>query len=280
MQGTPSRTAFGVAGRRAAHQLVDRPLVFEDPLAVRIVGGRVDTKESPVSRAMRAFMAVRSRYAEDNLATAVAHGVSQYVVLGAGLDTFAYRNPFGIRVFEVDHPATQAWKRELLAEAMIVAPETATFVAVDFERENLAHRLAGSGFQISETAFFCWLGVTPYLTREAFEETLGFLASTAEGSAVVFDWCVEPSMLSATEQMALEALAARVAAIGEPFQLYFRPDDLEGALRSAGFDEMETLGREEINERYFANRSDGLHVPGSAGRLTLAAKPRRKRSPY
>jgi methyltransferase (TIGR00027 family) len=273
MQGTPSRTAFGVAGRRAAHQLLDQPLVFEDPFAVRIVGGRIDIKESPVSRALRAFMAVRSRYAEDNLAKAVARGLKQYVVLGAGLDTFAYRNPFGIRVFEVDHPATQAWKRELLDEARIAAPETATFVAVDFERDNLGQRLAETGFQISEEAFFSWLGVTPYLTREAFDETLGFLASTAPGSAVVFDWCVEPSMLSAMERIAVEALAARVAAIGEPFQLYFRPEDLGNSLQGAGFDEMETLGREEINERYFANRSDGLHVPGSAGRLTLAAKP-------
>jgi O-methyltransferase involved in polyketide biosynthesis len=119
--------------------------------------------------------------------------------------------------------------------------------------------------------------VTPYLTRDAFDETLGFLASTAGGSAVVFDWCVEPSMLSAMERMAVEAIAARVAAIGEPFQLYFRPDDLENSLRNAGFDEMETLGREEINERYFANRSDGLHVPGAAARLTLAAKPRLNR---
>jgi methyltransferase (TIGR00027 family) len=277
MQGTPSRTAFGVAGRRAAHQLLDRPLVFEDPIAVRIVGGRIDTKESPVSRALRAFMAVRSRYAEDNLAAAVARGVRQYVVLGAGLDTFAYRNPFGIRVFEVDHPATQAWKRELLAEATIATPETATLVAVDFECDNLARRLAEAEFQIGEAAFFSWLGVTPYLTREAFDETLAFLASTAQGSAVVFDWCVEPSMLSAAERMAVEAIAARVAAVGEPFQLYFRPDELESALRSAGFDEMETLAREEINERYFANRSDGLHVPGAAARLTLAVKPRLNR---
>lgn len=124
MEGTPGRTAFGVPGRRAAHQLLDRPLVFEDPLAVRIVGGRVDTKESPMSRALRAFMAARSRFAEDRLANAVERGVRQYVLLGAGLDTFAYRNPFAIRVFEVDHPATQGWKRQLLEEAGIAPPET------------------------------------------------------------------------------------------------------------------------------------------------------------
>ena len=141
MQGTPGRTAFRVADRRAAHQLLDRPLVFEDPLAVRIVGGRVDTKESPMLRALRALMALRSRFAEDRLANASTRGIRQYVLLGAGLDTFAYRNPYGVRVFEVDHPATQSWKRKLLEEARIVPPETVTFVAVDFEDDDLAERL-------------------------------------------------------------------------------------------------------------------------------------------
>jgi methyltransferase (TIGR00027 family) len=272
MQGAPSRTAFGVAGRRAAHQLLDRPLVFEDPLAVRIVGGLVDMKESPMSRALRAFMAVRSRFAEDRLAKAAERGVRQYVVLGAGLDTFAYRNPFAIRVFEVDHPATQGWKRQLLEEAGIAPPETAKFVAVDFERDQLAKRLATAGFDLREPAFFSWLGVTPYLTREAFDETLGFLRSTARESGIAFDWCVEPSMLSDMERIAVEALAARVAAAGEPFRLFFRPEDLEASLRAAGFDSIETLGRDEINVRYFADRSDGLQVRGAAGRLTCAMK--------
>jgi methyltransferase (TIGR00027 family) len=173
-------------------------------------------------------------------------------------------------VFEVDHPATQGWKRQLLEEAGIEPLGTTTFVAVDFECDDLAKQLADSGFDLGEPAFFSWLGVIPYLTREAFDETLGFLASTARGSGVAFDWCVEPSMLGAEERMAVEALAARVAAAGEPFQLFFRPEDLEASLRAAGFDEIETLGRDEINARYFADRSDGLHVPGAAARLTCA----------
>lgn len=157
MQGTPSRTAFRVADRRAAHQLLDRPLVFEDPLAVRIIGGRGDKKDNPMSRALRAFMAVRSRFAEDQLASALTRGVRQYVLLGAGLDTFAYRNPSAVRVFEVDHPATQSWKRELLEQARITPPETVTFVAVDFERDNLQERLADSGFDLRAPAFFAGL---------------------------------------------------------------------------------------------------------------------------
>ena len=274
MQGTPSRTAFRVADRRAAHQLLDRPLVFEDPLAVRIVGGKVDTDESPMSRALRAFMAVRNRFAEDRLENAMDRGVEQYVLLGAGLDTFAYRHPGAIRVFEVDHPATQDWKRELLVRAGIAPPDTTAFVAVDFEHDDLARRLAESGFDLREPAFFSWLGVTPYLTREAFDETLRFLASTARESEVAFDWCVELSMLSGAERRVVEALAARVASVGEPFRLFFRPEDLEASLRSAGFDDIETLGRDEINARYFADRSDGLRVTAAAARLTCATKRR------
>jgi methyltransferase (TIGR00027 family) len=272
MQGTPSRTAFRVAERRAAHQLLDRPLVFADPLAVRIVGGRVDTKESPMSRALTAFMAVRNRFAEDQLATALTRGVQQYVLLGAGLDTFAYRNPYAVRVFEVDHPATQSWKRELLEEAGIVPPQRVTFVAVDLESDNLAERLADSGFDLRSPAFFSWLGVTPYLTRDAFDETLRFLALTARGSGVAFDWCVDLSLVSDAERMAVEALATRVASVGEPFRLFFEPEDLEAALREVGFDDIETLGRDEINARYFSGRSDGLHVSGAAARLTCATK--------
>ena len=272
MQGAPSRTAFRVADRRAAHQLLDWPLVFEDPLAVRIVGGAANTSESPMARALRAFVAVRSRFAEDRLINAVSRGVQQYVLLGAGLDTFAYRNRPAVRVFEVDHPATQSWKRELLEEAGIAPPDTARFVAVDFEHDDLAKRLVEAGFDLHEAAFFSWLGVTPYLTREAFDETLGFLRSTARESGVAFDWCVEPSMLNDMERMAVEALAARVAAAGEPFRLFFQPEDLEASLRAAGFDSIETLGRDEINARYFADRSDGLHVPGAAGRLSCAMK--------
>src|SRR5271169_5540690 len=152
--GKFSRTAQRVAIRRAAHQLLDRPRVLDDPLALRIIGSeaaeelRSNPKEHHAfSRAFRAFMAARSRYAEDELARAVAHGVRQYVVLGAGLDTFAYRNPHpGLRVFEVDHPATQAWKREQLLAAGIAIPFSLTFVPIDFERQTLADGLVQCGF--------------------------------------------------------------------------------------------------------------------------------------
>src|SRR5271167_3788406 len=139
----PSRTAQRVAIRRAAHQLLDDPKVFDDPLAVALADGeseRPPDAQQPYSRALRAFIAVRSRYAEDQLGRAVERGVRQYVVLGAGLDTFAYRNPFrsaGLHVFEVDHPATQEWKREQLREAGIAIPGEMKFAAVDFETQAL-----------------------------------------------------------------------------------------------------------------------------------------------
>jgi methyltransferase (TIGR00027 family) len=216
---TFSRTAQRVAIRRAAHQLLDLPRVFDDPLALRIIGSeaaeelRSNPKEDHAfSRAFRAFMAARSRYAEDELARAVAHGVTQYVVLGAGLDTFAYRNPHPeLRVFEVDHPATQTWKREQLTAASIPIPPSLTFVPIDFEQQMLADGLAHSAFSASALTFFSWLGVTPYLTRDACMTTLSLIAGMPAGSGVVFDFAVEPALLNAGQRQALEALSQRVA---------------------------------------------------------------------
>jgi len=213
-------------------------------------------------------MAARSRYAEDELARAVAQGVRQYVVLGAGLDTFAYRNPHPcLRVFEVDHPATQAWKREQLASAGIAIPEALTFVPVDFERQTLAKGLGQCGFDAGAAACFSWLGVTPYLTREACMITLSFVAKMPAGSGVVFDFAVEAALLNAGQRQALDALAARVARYGEPFQLFFDPAKLQDELRGMGFCRTEFLQGKELNARYFKDREDGLLVRGGLGHL-------------
>jgi methyltransferase (TIGR00027 family) len=180
-----------VAVRRAAHQLFDQPRVLDDPLALPIIGIAAAEKlrtspktQSSIARAFRAFMAVRSRYAEDQLAQAVARGTRQYVVLGAGLDTFAYRNPYpGLRVFEVDHPATQEWKRGRLQAAGIAVPSSMIYAAVDFERQTLAWGLEQSGFDPKLPAFFSWLGVVPYLTRESCMATLSHIAKLPAGQA-------------------------------------------------------------------------------------------------
>jgi len=166
----PSRTAIAVAILRAAHQLVDSPLIFEDPLALQILRPYADKvrdaarKDRPQlflrGRMLRLFAAVRSRFCEDELTKAVARGVGQYVLMGAGLDTFAYRNPHpGLRVFEVDHPATQRWKRSLLEDTGIAVPRETVFVPVNFERDSLPRKLAEAGFRADEPAFFAWLGV-------------------------------------------------------------------------------------------------------------------------
>jgi methyltransferase (TIGR00027 family) len=274
-EGTFSKTAQRVAIRRAAHQLLDEPRVLDDPLALRIIGLdaeralRSDPREHHAfSRAFRAFMAARSRYAEDELAHAVSHGVTQYVVLGAGLDTFAYRNPHaGLRVFEVDHPATQAWKREQLQAAGIAIPPSLTFVPIDFEQQTLADGIAKSGFNMNSPAFFSWLGVTPYLTREAFAATVSFVAKMPVGSGVVFDFAVDPVLLNPGQRQALNALSKRVARYGEPFQLFFDPEKLQDELKKLGFRRTELLQGKELNARYFKDRTDGLLVRGSIGHL-------------
>lgn len=275
-----SRTALRVAMRRAVHQILDYPLVFEDPVALPILPPETQrrlheeaaTWQTPSDRALRAFMVARGRYAEDQLAAAVRRGVAQYVVLGAGLDTFAYRNRFPqVRVFEVDHPATQAWKRKRLIVGNIGIPDQVTFVPVDFEKESLETKLVEAGFDRAAPGFFSWLGVTQYLTREAAFGTLRFIASLVGGSGVVFDYSVPRELLEPVEQLALDALAERVARAGEPFRLFFNPAELETLLREIGFRDTADLGAAEINRRYFDQRPDGIRVLANMARLMCAS---------
>jgi methyltransferase (TIGR00027 family) len=274
--GRASRTALRVAMRRAAHQLMDPPCVLEDPIAVPLLGrGFALDRErelSPIARAFRAFMAARSRYAEDRLAGAVVSGVRQYVILGAGLDTFAYRNPFPLlRVFEVDFPATQDWKRKLLEEAEIPVPDTLNFVPLDFEHKSLGEGLKEGEFDADAPSFFGWLGVVPYLTRDAFRATLQTVRRLPAGTGVCFDYALSPETLSPARRAALEALAARVRAAGEPFRLFFTTKELENELHLAGFRRIEQRNSEQLNELYFKERADGLRLPSEGlGMLATA----------
>jgi len=273
----PSRTAMRVAIRRAAHQVLDSPRVLDDPLAIRIIGpdaaalaASPDRQQGRVGRAIRAFVAVRSRFAEDELARGLDRGVTQYVVLGAGLETFAFRRPpsaAALKVFEVDYPATQAWKRQRLDAAGIDVPSTVTFAPVDFERQTLADGLAQAGFDRQVPAFFSWLGVTMYLTEDAIAPTLTFIASTPPGGGLVFDYAVPRASLRLMSRLALDALARRVAAAGEPFRTFFDPGELGARLARMGFRAIQDLGPDEINARYFRGRADGLRVGSHLGRL-------------
>jgi methyltransferase (TIGR00027 family) len=207
------------------------------------------------------------------LQDAANRDVAQFVVVGAGLDTFAYRNPYsGVHVFEVDHPATQEWKRELLSNAAIPVPSSMTFAPVDFERQTLADGLALAGFDASAPALFSWLGVTMYLTADAFSATLDFIASRPPSSGVVFDYAVARESLGWAQRLALSVLERRVAAAGEPFRTFFSPDALHSRLASAGFTSIDDLGADDLNARFFANRADDLHVSGGLGRLVTAWK--------
>jgi len=274
--GRASRTALRVAIRRAAHQVVDRPLILDDPIAVRLLGSGFDHDMEramhKVARDFRLFMVTRSRHTEDRLAGAVAEGVKQYVILGAGLDTFAYRNPFeALRVFEVDFPATQAWKREMLGEAAIPIPENLTFVPLDFEHKTLVEGLAEAGFDASAPAFFGWLGVVPYLTLEAFRATVGAIGRLPAGTAVSFDFAFPPETLSAKRRAVFETLAKRVEAAGEPFRLFFTSDEIEKELGGAGFSRVEQTDTDAMNELYFKDRADGLKLsPVRIGTLATA----------
>jgi methyltransferase (TIGR00027 family) len=274
--GKPSRTALAAAFYRASHQVLEQGRIFADPLALRILGADAQSigrkaVENPSGRRMRLFIAVRTRFAEDALAAAFESGVRQVVVLGAGLDTYAYRNPFGdrLRIFEVDHPATQAWKRQLLQDAAIPPPSSLTFVPVDFERETLAGRLAAAGFDRTQQTFFTWLGVVPYLKQEAVWSTLAFIASLPNGAHLVFDYSDPPASLSPEGRASHERRARRVAGLGEAWVTYFETEKLHSELAALGFVEIEDLGPAQIGSRYFPGRAGPL--PDKGGHVIRAS---------
>jgi methyltransferase (TIGR00027 family) len=271
--GEPSRTAWAAAVHRAAHQVLEQGRIFQDPLALPILGESAArlVEERASDRRMRFFIAVRTRFAEDSLAAACERGVSQLVVLGAGLDTYAYRGAMRDRlhIWEVDHPATQAWKRQRLAEAGIPVPSNLTFTPVDFERETLADGLAAAGFDSRWKSFFTWLGVVPYLTEAAIRSTLAFIASLPAAAQVVFDYADPPESLSEELRAAHELRAARVAAAGEAFRSFFDADTMRGKLMDLGFRDVEDLGPRQIAERYLPSRA--ASVPEKGGHVVRAS---------
>ena len=256
--GEPSRTALGAAFHRAAHQVLEQGRIFHDPLALRILQQDAESvakqvEESDPNRRLRIFIALRTRFAEDALALAVFHGTRQLVILGAGLDTYAYRGARReeLHIWEVDHPATQAWKRQRLAEAGIEIPPNLTFAPVDFESQTLAGGLTAAGFDGSLPTFFTWLGVVPYLTGEAIRSTLRYIASVPGGAQVVFDYANPPESMPPDLRAEHDRRAARVAELGEEFRSFFESDDLRAMLLEAGFRKVEDLGPREIAAHYF-----------------------------
>jgi methyltransferase (TIGR00027 family) len=270
MRTSANSTAGNVALLRAAHQVLEGGSIFPDPFAVPILGQSVETLREvgghpEFIRLLRLFVASRSRFAEDSLALAVARGVRQAVVLGAGLDTFGLRNPHahdGLRVFEADRPATQQWKRECLAKANLPIPEWLHFAAVDFERQACIDPLAATGFNPREPAFFAWLGVVPYLSRDAIFATLSSIANVPDAE-VVFDYGEPPEAYPADRRAGYEAMIARAVAAGEPWLSFFNPAELRLALARLGFSDIEDLAPMQVAARYGVQRdpdAPGGHI--------------------
>jgi methyltransferase (TIGR00027 family) len=261
-----SRTAFATAYLRAAHQLLDAsPHILEDPVALPLLGPGAfqrlnDTAQqyqSPERLALRAHVVLRSRFAEDRLAAAVHRGVTQYVILGAGFDTFILRQPpcaHALKILEVDHPGTQAMKRSHLAAAGLVIPENAEFATIDFEHESLIDGLLRYHVSLNELTFFSWLGVTMYLKEDAVDDVLRSVASFPAGSEIVFTF-VTPTPDPPPP------LAQRTASLGEPWVSYFEPDALEAKLLGIGFFTLYFLTPAEAEERYFRQRPADLPIP-------------------
>ncbi|MGO9117910.1 MAG: class I SAM-dependent methyltransferase [Desulfomonilaceae bacterium] len=272
-----SRTALATAYMRAVHQLFDgEPRILEDPIVVRLIGETALQRiNDPVNRyrsseigALRAHVVLRSRFAEDRLAAAVLRSVTQYVILGAGLDTFAYRQPGwarALKIIEVDHVGTQTMKRSSLTAAGLAVPENVTFANVDFEHESLRDGLLRYEVSLDEPTFFSWLGVTVYLNEDAIDAVLRSVAAFRVGSEIVLTFRQPIESATGKERDRLSRLAEHVASVGEPYVTYFEPDALEDKLRSIGFSKVEFLSSADAEERYFRQRPKDLPLPTRTG---------------
>lgn len=273
--GQPSRTAQGAAFYRVAHQRLPAPTrILDDPVAAKLVdlngeayqrwvAFHADLPEATLLRLTNFVM--RSRFTEDCLADSVEAGIRQYVILGAGLDTFAYRQPewaSSLRIVEVDHPATQEMKLDRLRGANIEIPGNLTFAPVDFGNVTLAEALLASGLDFARPSFFCMLGVSMYLAPEALDETLKLVLSMPGSSQIVFSFVVPDHMLSPDDASYVTPLTAFCAEIGEPWLYRPTPAELLEKLASLGFSQARHLSPEDANNRYFAERDDGLNAAG------------------
>lgn len=272
-KGRHSATAEGCAVARAIHQRTAANPVLNDPVSPLLVDpegpayklwSEFLTRLPTANRLRLTHYLLRSRYAEDCLAEAAGRGVRQFVILGAGLDTFAYRQPAwsrDFRIFEVDHPATQEWKRERLNDARITIPDNTILVPVDFEKITSKLALRNAGFDQSVPAFFSMLGVSQFLTEEALNETLTMVREMGSSSEIVFSFVPPDDTLPEDEAVLTKQFAQRFAAIGEPWLTRPLPNELQKTLRDMGFGTVSHLSPDDANELYFNSRSDGLRAP-------------------
>lgn len=283
--GRASLTAVGAALFRAAHLVLDDdPKVFDDQFAPQFSGAggevslydhastvlakftaRLGPEVGPkVFRYLRALMVMRSRYAEDEFSSAMERGLTRYVILGAGLDSFAYRRrdlAASVQVFEVDHPATQKWKQQRLLELGVHQPSNLIFLPLDLNEQTLLNGFRAGGYPLQKPAFLSWLGVTQYLAEDAVFRILQQVASLAPGTEIVFTYIVPQGTLDDENQRLFTIFAQSTARRGEPWLTFFETAKLTRRLQELGFAQIKNVSTEEANARYFAGRSDALRVP-------------------
>lgn len=263
-----SRTALATAYLRAAHQILDgESLILNDPVALILLGpdaenrirDAADKYMTPEAKALRSHVVLRSRYTEDRLKSSIERGVNQYIIVGAGFDTFAVRQPAWathLRIIEIDHPDTQHLKRKKISDSGIPVPSNVVFAGINFENESLEEGLIRNGIRIDEPTFFSWLGVTMYLTEQAIDSTLQCMAKYPSGSEAVITFRQE----SSTQSSASSQLVDRVSDAGEPFVSYFTPENFKDKLLKAGFIKVELLTPAH-SAQYFQSRNNSLPNP-------------------
>jgi methyltransferase (TIGR00027 family) len=276
----PDSTAVRVSLWRALHVLIDPPPhVLEDEIGLRLVAPDESWRRRPdmdprATSSFRASIVARARFIEDLVVEQAGQGVGQYVILGAGLDTFAQRRPeiaSRLRVFEIDRPGPQAWKRQRLAELGFGIPEWLRLVPVDFESgASWRERLAEEGFEPQKPAVVASTGVSMYLTREANAATLRQVAAFAPRSTLAMTFLLPPEAADPEVRPALEFAVKGARASGTPFVSFFTPREILSLAREAGFPGVEHVSGATLGERYFAGRSDGLRPPNNSEELLVA----------
>jgi methyltransferase (TIGR00027 family) len=272
LPGQPSRTLLVPTIARAAHQLLDTPLILNDPLAIDLVSeasreailGAADDHRTAAAVLYRSLFALRSRFVEDRLATAAVRGVRQYVMLGAGLETFPWRQPefaHDMTIFFCDHPSTLAWARHRFRGRELVAPSNLTFVPVDLEERQLGRRLAESGFAQEVPTFVSMLGVVQYLSAQTIDSLLELFASLPASSGGVFSFNVTDDELGGLELAEIHAGVAHGGAVGEPWLTRVPAAEMIARVRRFGFREVFHLSPDQAQRQYFAGRGDGLRAP-------------------
>jgi methyltransferase (TIGR00027 family) len=277
--GVPDHTAVRVALWRALHVELDAtPPVFRDEIGLLLAAPEENWRQRPDmhpvgTRGYRAAIVARARFVEDLVQEKLQQGVSQYVVMGAGLDTFAQRNPnraSRMRIFEIDQPETQAWKQQRLKDLGFGASPGLCFVPVDFERgDSWPKNLEAAGFDPQRPATVASTGVAMYLTKEANLATFREIAGLAKGTTLVLSFMLALDLIDSAERTALEVVSERARAAGTPFLSFFRPEEILAMAREAGFSQVEHVSRTDIIERYFSDRSDSLR-PASGEEILVA----------